>query len=359
MKNLRYTGSMVTIEICRLRHVLLGIMMGNGLDKEVADCTVDNLLDTELRGHDSHGIIQVPIIIDKIQKGYLSGKTGFEIVKDNGAGCMIDGLSHVGYYIAKKAMECCIQKARKFGIGIVTVKNSSHFGSAGYYSSMAINEGFVGISMSNTRALVTSTEGTRPIVGTNPISVGFPKGISSNDRFLLDMSTSAVSYNTIKQHAAKKEAIPIGWGVNAYGMDTTDPNEILNGGALLPLGGSTKQGGYKGFCLSLMVEMFCALLSGGLTSIEIGKDGFSSGHAFIVVDPDFFVGRTEFIRHSSEMFRLFQEESGAVYTPGRMKFTETTEINITKALYDSLMDLYSSVKNTENKQILQKKLSKE
>ncbi|WP_164763082.1 Ldh family oxidoreductase [Paenibacillus humicus] len=333
--------SVIKVQTKELRQNLLALMHGNGIEHKVAACILENLMDTELRGHSSHGLIQIPVILDKLKAGLISGKANYRIISDHGAVCMVDGLCGMGYYIANIAMERCINKACEFGIGIVTVKNSSHFGSAGYYTSLAVRKGLVAVSMSNSRPLVAPSGSRRAILGTNPISIGFPRNLENGDRFLLDMSTSVVSHNTVKQYANNQEAVPSGWGIDRTGHPTTDPKKILDGGALLPI--EAAGGAYKGLGLSIAIELFCALLSGGLASVEMERDDTSSCHTFMVINPDFFVGVEALIQHCSYIFQCYEEEE-SFYTPGSKLPHDSGEITLSTAVYDSIFSTLQDFK---------------
>jgi LDH2 family malate/lactate/ureidoglycolate dehydrogenase len=172
-------------------------------------------------------------------------------------------------------MKLCIAKAKEFGMASITVKNSNHFGIAGYYSMMALEQNMIGVCMTNSQSWIVPTFGKKPILGTNPISVAVPS--LHEYPYVLDMATSAVSYGKVEIARKKNIEIPDGWAINEEGNATVNPNEIVprKKGALLPLGGTEITSGYKGYGLAMLVEILCSALSGGAFSTEIGAPNSS------------------------------------------------------------------------------------
>jgi Malate/L-lactate dehydrogenases len=316
------------------------IMVSRGFDGIVADITAANLIETERRGHYSHGLIQFPVIMDKVLSGKLSCGSQYRVVLEHDNIVVMDGMNGIGYYIGYVAMKTCIQKAKKHGIAIATVRGSSHFGSGGFYADLAVKENLIVIAMSNTRPLVSSHIPSQAIIGTNPISIGFPLGNDGESRFLLDMSTSVSSLNKIREFAEQNKQIPAGWGIDSDLNPTTDPHKVLAGGALLPLGGGHETSGFKGFYIALMVEIFCSLLSGGKSSLEMNRDSVNCTHAFIVLDPDFFVGREAFAEHARQIFKLLKDKVDGIYVPGE-KSVSNDEISVSRRTLNQILHYQS------------------
>jgi L-2-hydroxycarboxylate dehydrogenase (NAD+) len=335
--------SKINFSMKKMHSILSEIMVSNGVNEKVSEITSTILIDTEKRGHSSHGLIQFPIIMDKVLKGKLSYDGQFNVLSESDNIMVIDGMNGVGYFNGYVAMKNCINKAKKHGISIVTVRNSSHFGSGGFYTNLAVKEKLIGITMSNTRPLVSSHIPSKAVIGTNPISIGFPLSNGGESKFLLDMSTSVTSFNKVKEYANRNEQIPIGWGIDSDLNLTTDPMKVLADGALLPLGCGNDSSGFKGFYIAMMVEMFCSLLSGGKTSVEMNKDSLNSTHAFIVLDPDFFVGREAFVEHAQSVFKIIKDEVKGIYVPGETGVLED-DICVSESTLDQIL-LYQNQNN--------------
>jgi LDH2 family malate/lactate/ureidoglycolate dehydrogenase len=213
-------------------------------------------------------------------------------------------------------MELCIQKARAHGVSAVSVRNSNHYGIAGYYAIMAMKHGTIGISLTSSQPLVAPTYGKTAVRGTNPIAVAAP----SNKRYpyILDMATSAVAYGKIQLYEKKKEKIPEGWGIDEQGNVTDDPTKIKPGGhgALLPLGGMEITAGYKGYGLSLLVEILCSALSGGKYLSQVGSPGKPDptgvAHFFMAINIDAFRPLIDFRNQVDDMIDLLKSSPLAV-----------------------------------------------
>lgn len=334
----------VKVPIESLKNNLLTILRSHAIADEVSMAVIDTLLFAQVRGNDSHGLIQLKILLMSIAKHNLNKHSHYKLISNSGSTAIIDGEHSIGYYIAEKAMSLTIQKAKESGIAMVCVKNSSHFGAAGYYAHLAAREKMIGIALTNTRPLVASNVGKRPVLGTNPIGVAVPHKEGERP-FLLDMSTSTKSFNDIRLYAQQKKKTPGVWGINEIGEQTQEPSEILEGGALLPLGGyGTDNGGHKGFGLSLFVEILCSILAGGLSSYKIGESGGNASHAFIVIDPEKFVGADLLQNGCNELFNFICEEDNETIIPGELGWEKALEneqyIELDRQMYEELMDMH-------------------
>jgi len=212
-------------------------------------------------------------------------------------------------------MKNCIEKAKKLNIAIATVKNSNHYGIAGYYAMMALKEDMIGISLTNSQPLVAPTYGKSAVIGTNPISFAAPSG--RQYPFVLDMATSVVPIGRIKVYDEKKEKIPAGWGIDDDGNVTEDPKKVKSGGpgALMPLGGTDIMRGYKGYGLGIMVEILCAVLSGGSHLTQVGFPHMPKicdvSHFFMAVNVNAFRPVIDFKKQIDEMITLLKESPKA------------------------------------------------
>lgn len=203
----------------------------------------------------------------------------------------MDGHNGLGQAIGKYCMELAIDKARKFGIGMVSARGSNHYGICGYYSLMAIEQGMIGFSCTNTSPLMVPTRSRQRALGTNPLSLGI--GVDQSNEFVLDMATTAVALGKIEIAVRKDQPIPEGWALNSEGLMTTDAVEASKAALLMPVGGSELSSGYKGYGLALMVEILCGILSGShygpnIRKWQAGTEVADLGQCFMVINPDVF-----------------------------------------------------------------------
>src|SRR5207247_8328962 len=224
---------------------------------------------------------------------------------------MIDGGQSLGQVVGRKGMEVAIRKAKQTAEGIVSVRNSHHYGIAGYYSLMALEHDLIGVSMTNAAPLVVPTFGRTAILGTNPISLTAPA--SKEQPFVLDMATSVVPRGKLEVYDRLKKTMPMGWAVDTTGTGTSDPHIVLDalsrrlGGGILPLGGEGEEhSGHKGYGLALMVDVLCGVLSGSATGRGVDVDTAKPkvGQFFMAIDPAAFRPLDEF---KSDMDRFALE----------------------------------------------------
>ena len=262
-----------------------------GFNQEDSETISSVLLLSDLYGIESHGIQRLVKYYSEIKSGLININSKMKIVKETAISATIDGMAGMGQLIGKKAMNLAIKKAKTSGMGMVVVRNSNHYGIAGYYAKMAEEEGLLGISMTNSPAVIVPTFGKDAMLGTNPIAISFP---AKPYPFLMDMATSVVTRGKIELYNKRHEPLPIGLAINSDGEDTTNPLDLLDnvrknlGGGLVPLGGSKEStGGHKGYGLALAVEMFTAILSGGFTGNNVKldrKNGSGTCHFFFAMD---------------------------------------------------------------------------
>ncbi|MEA3325946.1 MAG: Ldh family oxidoreductase [Chloroflexota bacterium] len=251
-----------------------------------ARISADVLVSADLRGIHSHGVIRLHSYYgDRLRKQQIDPTSPIKVLKESPATLALDGANGLGQVVAYRAMSRCIKLADQAGLAVTTVRNSNHFGIAGYYAMMALPEDMIGISLTNSRPLVAPTFGIRPAVGTNPIAVAIPAG--EERPYVLDMATSIVPLGRVAFHQKAGQAIPKGWGINHDGILTRDPAEVIDGGALLPLGGPAELRGYKGYGLSLLVDLLSGVLAGAAFGEDVGRpsDDFKAniGHFFAAI----------------------------------------------------------------------------
>lgn len=277
-----------------------------GVPKEDAMITAEVLVAADLRGIDSHGVARMSRYVTGIQQGMMKPKATPRVIHQTSSTATIDADAGLGQPVSHKAMELAITKAREHSVGFVAVRNSNHYGIAGYYAMMALAEDMIGISTTNTEVIVVPTFARNAVLGTNPIAIAVPAG--RERPFVLDMSTSTVTRGKIEVYARLEKPIPLNWATDENGTATDDPARVLqniinrSGGGLLPLGGAQEEsGGHKGYGLALAVEIFSALLPGALYANRVypkTKDGkplpSGIGHFFGAMQVDAFRPKDEF-----------------------------------------------------------------
>jgi L-2-hydroxycarboxylate dehydrogenase (NAD+) len=263
-----------------------------------AHVAADVLLSADMRGVDSHGIIRLNTYYgSRLRQGLIDPSSPIIVMNETPTTLALNGGNGLGQVVAYHAMLRCIEKARQSGLAMVTVRNSNHYGIAGYYAMMALPQDMIGISFTNSQPLVAPTYGRTPILGTNPIAVAVPAG--EELPYVLDMATSIVPIGRVTVHRDAGIPIPEGWGTDQEGNITTSPLDVLQGGALMPLGGPDFLRGYKGYGLSLMVDIFSGILSGAAYGPHVGRPGTVSktadvGHFFAAIRVDAFRPVEEF-----------------------------------------------------------------
>jgi len=231
-----------------------------GAPPHEAEIVMRHSIDANLAGHDSHGIIQIPTYIDRIQVGHIVPGAPWQIVQESPTTTVIDGFWGFGYVATERAMQLTIDKARTSMVAATTIFRQGHIGRLASYSLMAAQADMIGlITADSGRAAkqVAPFGGREARIGTNPLSIAVPSNLDGP--LFLDMATSAVAAGKISLAVSRGESIPVGWIVDADGNPTTDPEQLKAGGALLPLGGNE---GYKGSGLAVIVEILCGLLTG-------------------------------------------------------------------------------------------------
>ncbi|WP_128377196.1 Ldh family oxidoreductase [Streptomyces cavernae] len=225
-----------------------------GLSARAAATVAHSLVEADLRGTPSHGVLLVPMYVERLRKGSVSTHETAEVVLDTGAIAVLDGRHALGQLTGDQAMDLAVGKARTHGIGAVTVRHAFHFGGAYRYARTAAAAGCIGVAAANTRPLMPAPGGAAAVVGNNPLAVGIPTG--DGEPILLDMALSEAALGKIRLAAQEGRPIPPTWATDSEGTPTTDPAEAL-AGLLLPAAG------HKGYGLALVVDVLSGVLSGG------------------------------------------------------------------------------------------------
>ena len=316
---------------------LIEAFKGYGVPEEDAAICADVLLESDRRGIESHGCNRFkPIYINRIINGTLLPKTEIEIVKETPTTVVADAHDGMGMVASHKVMEMLIDKAKKYGMAGGAIKNSTHYGIAGYWTSMASREGLVGITGTNARPSIAPTFGVENMMGTNPLTFSLPT--DEEFPFCLDCATSIVQRGKIEYYARNGNETPAGQVVAHDGSAMTDSEEILKAlvdgtAALSPLGGiGEEMGGYKGYGYAAVVEILSAALTGSqfmkaLTGTdENGRPQmYHLGHFFFVIDPDAFMGREIFKKTAGDICRALRASKKApgserIFTAGEKEY---------------------------------------
>lgn len=244
----------------KLRDFTRSVFEKIGCSEEHAVLATDVLIKSDLRGIDSHGVARLTGYVRLWEKGRINAKPEIKIVHETATTATVDGDAGLGLVVAPFAMKVAIEKAEKYGSGWVSVKNSNHFGIAAYHTMMAVEKDMIGFAMTNASPLVAPTFANERLLGTNPMCYSFPAG--KYPPVIVDMATSAAANGKLEIAQRMRKSVPDGWIQDAKGNISTDPHELKNGGALLPLGGDRDHGSHKGFGLSATVDILSAVLSG-------------------------------------------------------------------------------------------------
>ena len=255
----------------------------NALDVPSADAALvaDSLVDAELEGQASHGLIRFPFVLGRLRRGLINPRPSMQLTSDWPAVAVLDADNCLGPVAGMRAVEAATERAMTVGAGVVAVRRSNHLGSLGFYLRRFTASGVIGLAFTNTPPAMPPPGGRTPYLGTNPIAAGFP---TSGEPVIVDLATSQVARGRILKAARVGEPIPEGWAVDAGGQPTTDPEAAIEG-SLLPLGG------HKGFALALLVEVLSGVLSGAAVGPEVGGTFVESdresnvGHCFVAIAP--------------------------------------------------------------------------
>jgi len=235
--------------------------------EEDARITADVLVQANLRGIDSHGVARLVRYVNGLRDGVMLARPEVRVVTETPTTLTLDAGAGLGQPVSFGAMKAAIDKAREYGSGFATVRNSNHYGIAGYYAMMALDQDMIGFSTTNAAVLVVPTFGRDAMYGTNPIALAVPAG--EERPFVMDMATSTVPRGKLEVYHRQEKALPKGWATDEHGVPTTDAGRVLDnfvkraGGGLLPLGGAGEElSGYKGYGMGLMVEILSAVLPG-------------------------------------------------------------------------------------------------
>jgi LDH2 family malate/lactate/ureidoglycolate dehydrogenase len=282
----------------RIHRQLESVLRAWGMSEAHARTTADMMLETDLRGVDSHGISMLPTYDKEFRAGRLNMRPVFKTLRDGPAMALIDADASLGHPVSVDAMNLAVDKCRAMGVAVVSVVNSHHFGAAGCYSRIAADRGAIGMVTSSTRGVtMVPTFGAEPVMGTNPLAFAAPT--RRNSPFQLDMATTTVAAGKVKVYKLNHKPLPQGWVVDADGRTVTEPEKAFGyvfdrpDGGITPLGGTRDAGSHKGYGLAVMVHILGGALSGASFSpirnlTQRPSDPHNIGHFFLAIDPRAF-----------------------------------------------------------------------
>ncbi|MBM7651819.1 Ldh family oxidoreductase [Neobacillus cucumis] len=298
-----------------------------GVLKKNAEIVADSLIQADLRGVDSHGVVRTAIYVERIEKNMINPFADPEIEAEDTSTVLVNGNNNLGAVVGTKAVEIAMEKAKANGAAIVGVKGSNHFGTGAFYTLKAIEKDMILLVMSNASQTMPPTGGKRPFIGTNPLAIGVPAGKEAP--FILDMATSVVARGKIIVASQKGQDIPLGWAVDKNGKPTTNADDALEG-AVLPVGGP------KGYAISMFID----ILAGVLTGAGFGKyvhnmyenwdEPQNVGHIFIAIDINRFIPIELFKERIDRYISEIKAEPKAdgveeILIPGEIEFRKVIE----------------------------------
>lgn len=314
----------------QLTNFTKNIFLQIGCSNEHAIIATNSLLSADLRGVDSHGVARLSGYVRLWEAKRINAKPDIKIIHETPSTAVVDGDAGLGLVVAPYAMQVAIDKAKNVGTGWVSVQNSNHFGIAGIHAMMALDNNMIGIAMTNASALVAPTFSKDKMLGTNPIAVAIPAG--KEQPFVADFATTTAANGKLEILQRKNESVPEGWVQKKDGQESTNANELKDGGALLPLGGTREGSSHKGYMLGSIVDIFSAVLSGAnygpwvppfpaYVPMPTNMPGKGIGHFFGAMRIDAFRPATDFKKDMDQWINAFKNaapinENQKVIIPG-------------------------------------------
>lgn len=321
----------VQVSLADIRKVSDGILQAIGVSEGHRRIIVESIVYAHGRGKGTHGIGRLPIYVEKIDNGLMNANTPIDMVRDHKASAILSANHGFGQVASIEAVDLAVRKASRYGIASVAVRASNNFGTVGFVCEHAAKQGMVALVFSNASPAIAPSGGKKPILGTNPLGIAFPKS-KSGMMISLDMATSATARGKIRQAAKDEALIPYGWALDEDGHPTNDPGKALKG-SMLALGG------HKGYGLSLCIDVLAGLLSGAGFAGRVlplsSKTGYSDyGHLIIVMDVSFYLEMNEFQEQIEYLIAEIKKTSSSndVLVPGESNrgYTEGSKVDISE-----------------------------
>ncbi|WP_138418180.1 Ldh family oxidoreductase [Aquibacillus sediminis] len=333
----------VEVNINEIYNLSKNILVSYGITEEEAKATVNSLLDAELSGVSSHGLMRLKSYAQRIEAGVINVKPDIRIDKDLDSVLLIDGDNGLGQVVAHKTLKICFDKLENNSSVTAVVKNSNHFGTTAFYSKQVADKGYLSIISSNAGPTMAPWGGYEPLLGTNPLGASFP---AENSNFVLDIASSASAKGKIRAIKNKGESIPKGWALDHQGYDTEDPEQAING-TMLPIGN------HKGYGLSMMIDSLCAGLSGASLSYETvsvgsAKRNANIGHFFYIINIDDLIPLDNFQTRMGDWFQNLKnsktrEGFEEIYIPGEIEDNRKKNVKdiicLDEIVYEGILNL--------------------
>ena len=328
----------VRVQADALKSLVENVFIRMGESETDARIIADVLVAADLRGIDSHGVARLGFYVNGVKTGTMRTAARSETVQETPTTALIDAGGGMGHPVSYRAMQLAIRKAKEYGLGFVAVRNSNHYGIAGYYAMMALEAGCIGMSMTNSSVFVVPTFGRDAMLGTNPIAVAAPAG--QERPYVLDMATSTVPFGKLEVYDRLEKPLPLGWAADENGVPTNDAARVIDNmhsrpirGGLTPLGGAGElTGGHKGYGLGLLVDVLCGVLSGALYADQVYPLGEQPqpaglGHVFGAIRVDAFRPLGDFAASMDDLQRRLKDAPKAegqerIYIHGEKEFEE-------------------------------------
>lgn len=357
------------IDASLLKKFIIEVFKKVNVPQEDAEICADVIIEADIHGIDSHGINRLkPVYYDRIKKGQINPLTKIDIIKETETTALLDANNGLGQVVSKKAMQIAIDKAKKYGMGMTAVKNSNHYGIAGYYALMAVKENMIGITGTNARPSIAPTFGVEGLLGTNPLTFGIPT--DEEFPFLLDCATSTTQRGKIELYDRINKEIPVGWVIGLDGKPRTDTHQILEDlligkAALTPLGGiGEEMGGYKGYGYATVVEILSSALQNGNYLKKLNgfdENGntipYGLGHFFIAINIESFIDPEIFKKVAGNILRELRGSKkmpghDRIYTAGEKEYLVALErkkkgIPVNESLKKDILLLQKELNLTE------------
>lgn len=305
----------ITYPIEFLKEFIVRTFLHFDVPPEDARLASEVLAASDLRGIESHGVARLHTYFDMLTLGRINPRPQLKIIRQTPSTATVDGDNGLGLVVGPKANQISMEKAHQVGSGWVSVCNTNHYGIAGYYVLKALEQDLIGWAMTNSTKLVAPLWGGERMLGTNPIAIAFPG--KQEPPIVIDMATSACAYGKVEMARRKKTEVPEGWIIDQSGISSRIPQQMIDGGALLPLGSTREMGGHKGFCLATMVDILCCVLSGAnwgpfappfalRQEIPDRSVGRGIGHFFGAMQIEAFIDPDEFKQQIDQWIQVFR-----------------------------------------------------
>ncbi len=339
-----------------LERFVVEVMKKLDVPENDAKIVADVLIRADRRGVESHGVARLRRYVNGVKDGLMNPHPDIKIVKETPVSMLVDGDAGLGMVVTHKTMEKCIEKAKQNYMCFAAIRNSNHYGIAGYYSLMALEAGMIGFSVTNAAPLVVPTFGKDAVLGTNPISFSVP---ANKERpFVLDMATSTVPRGKLEVYNRMGKKLPLSWATDEHGHPTDDAAKVLvnlkerKGGGLLPLGGGEEEtGGHKGYGLAMLVDILSGVFSGGAYGLNVyGKKGMPPNvcHFVGAMRADTFVSEDELKNGMDGLIRMVKDApkragKDRIYVHGEKEFEKEDQNTDTVPLYIKVYEDLKSI----------------